>query len=193
MEYVDGVDLALARHTTTLPCTGRIALLAQIADAVEHAHARGVVHRDLKPSNILVTAAGEPKVLDFGIGQEVGVSSTLTQTGMLMGTPAYMSPEQAAGDAAADARSDVYALGVIGYELLANRLPLPVPGLTPLEALRVVGHETPPPLSRLDPSLRSRACSPLAIHRSSASPMSLSVTCSLRRLRRSPTCRPRSA
>jgi predicted Ser/Thr protein kinase len=152
MEYVDGVDLA--RHATTLPRAGRIALLAQIADAVEHAHARGVVHRDLKPSNILVTAAGEPKVLDFGIGQEVGVSSTLTQTGMLMGTPAYMSPEQAAGDAAADARSDVYALGVIGYELLANRLPLPVSGLTPLEALRVVGHETPPPLARLDPSLR---------------------------------------
>lgn len=152
MEYIDGVDLAL--HAASLSRAARIALLAQIADAVEHAHSRGVVHRDLKPSNILVNKSGEPKVLDFGIGQELGISSTLTQTGMLMGTPAYMSPEQAAGVAAADARSDVYALGVIGYELLANRLPLPVSGLTPLEALRVIGQDTPPPLARLDPSLR---------------------------------------
>ncbi|MFO1494393.1 MAG: serine/threonine-protein kinase [Lysobacterales bacterium] len=152
MEYVAGVDLAT--FAAPLPRTRRIELLTQIADAVEHAHARGIVHRDLKPSNILVTAAGEPKVLDFGISQELGVSSTLTQTGMLMGTPAYMSPEQAAGLATADARSDVYALGVIGYELLADRLPLPVSGLTPLEALRVIGQDTPLPLARLDPSLR---------------------------------------
>lgn len=152
MEYVAGVDLTT--FAATLPRTRRIELLTQIADAVEHAHARGIVHRDLKPSNILVTAAGEPKVLDFGIGQELGVSSTLTQTGMLMGTPAYMSPEQASGVATADARSDVYALGVIGYELLADRLPLPVSGLTPLEALRVIGQDTPLPLARLDPSLR---------------------------------------
>ena len=152
MEYIEGVDLA--RHAAGLTRTQRLELLSRIADAVEHAHARGVVHRDLKPGNILVTAEGQPKVLDFGIGQELGVSSTLTQTGALLGTPAYMSPEQAAGEGAADARSDVYALGVIGYELLVDRLPLPVSGLTPLEALRVVGNDTPLPLARHDPSLR---------------------------------------
>jgi predicted Ser/Thr protein kinase len=152
MEYVDGRDLAA--HCAALGRDERLALLARIADAVEHAHARGVVHRDLKPSNILVDADGQPRVLDFGIGQVVGEGETLTATGTLLGTPAYMSPEQAAGTGKVDARSDVYALGVIAYELIADRLPLPVAGLTPLEALRVVGESTPPPLSRIDRTLR---------------------------------------
>ena len=152
MEYVEGRDLAT--HCATLSRDERLALLARVADAVEHAHARGVVHRDLKPSNILVDGDGQPRVLDFGIGQMLGEGHTLTETGMLLGTPAYISPEQASGSARPDARSDVYALGVIAYELMTDRLPLPVAGLTPLEALRQVGEATPPPLSRLDRSLR---------------------------------------
>lgn len=152
MEYVDGSDLTT--HCAKLSRDERLALLARVADAVEHAHARGVVHRDLKPSNILVDVEGHPRVLDFGIGQMLGEGHTLTETGMLLGTPAYMSPEQANGSARPNARSDVYALGVIAYELMTDRLPLPVAGLTPLEALRQVGEATPPPLSRLDRSLR---------------------------------------
>jgi len=153
MEYVEGEPLMVAASHRDRGA--RLALLAAIADAVEHAHARGIVHRDLKPANILVTADGQPKVLDFGIGRALaGEGATLTETGMLLGTPAYMAPEQALGEARVDARADVWALGVIGYELMVDRLPLPVSGLTPLQALKVVAHDTPPPLSRLDARLR---------------------------------------
>jgi len=153
MEFVDGA--ALAHHAQPLTRAQRLELVARIADAIDHAHSRNVVHRDLKPSNILIDAAGQPKILDFGIAllNEVGGES-LTATGMLLGTPAYMSPEQALGEHIVDSRSDVYALGVLAYELLADRLPLPVAGLTPLQALRVVGEHTPPPLSRIDRRLR---------------------------------------
>lgn len=153
MEFVDGLPLETA--ALALDRRTRLELLVRIAEAVDHAHSRGVIHRDLKPSNILVTPDGQPKILDFGIAaiNEVGAES-LTATGMLLGTPAYMSPEQASGRYPTDARADVYALGVIGYELLARRLPLPVAGLTPLQALRVLGEQTPPPLARIDHSLR---------------------------------------
>lgn len=149
MEYVDGQPLS--EFAAGLTREQRLELLACICDAVDHAHGRGVVHRDLKPSNILVGSDGAPKVLDFGIAfLSVPGVETLTATGVLLGTPAYMSPEQAIGGSVVDARTDVYALGVIGYELLTDRLPLSVAGLTPLQALRVVGEDTPPPLSRLD-------------------------------------------
>jgi predicted Ser/Thr protein kinase len=153
MEYVEGSDLA--EHASTLAHRERIDLLARIADAVEHAHSRGIVHRDLKPGNVLVGHDGQPKVLDFGIAHLAGAhGDTLTATGMLLGTPAYMSPEQGAGKRAVDARADVYALGVIGYELLCGRQPLPLSGLTPLEALRVLQENTPVPLGRVESSLR---------------------------------------
>ncbi len=153
MEYVDGQSLA--EYTRELSRTGRLQLLARISDAVDHAHGRGIVHRDLKPSNILVGADGQPKILDFGIGFLSGSDhQSLTATGMVLGTPAYMSPEQAHGRSDIDARADVYALGAIGYELLTDRLPLPVSGLSPLQALRMVGHDTPAPLSRIDATLR---------------------------------------
>ena len=152
MEYVAG--LPLSAFSPKLGRDARLELLAKIAEAMQHAHERGVVHRDLKPSNILVTDDGQPKILDFGIASlsEVGAES-LTETGMLLGTPAYMAPEQATGRGPTDARADLYALGVIGYELLVNRLPLPVAGLAPLQALRVVTNDTPPPLSRIDKAL----------------------------------------
>lgn len=153
MEYVEGRELS--EYARELSREQRLRLFTRIADAVEHAHGRGIVHRDLKPSNILVGADGQPKVLDFGIGLLSGAGNeSLTATGMVLGTPAYMSPEQAAGQARIDARADVYALGAIGYELLCNRLPLPMAGLTPLQALRAVEKDTPAPLSRIDATLR---------------------------------------
>lgn len=153
MEYVDGepLDLVMAR----LSRREMLRLMARIAEAAEHAHARGIVHRDLKPGNILVKPDGQPKILDFGIAVLTGhASAALTATGALLGTPAYMSPEQAAGQSEVDCRADVYALGAILYERLCGHLPVPVAGLTPLQALRQVSEHTPLPLGQVDPLLR---------------------------------------
>jgi tetratricopeptide (TPR) repeat protein len=149
-EYADGIGLGLEE---------RLALLARVADAVHHAHQKGVVHRDLKPGNVLVDERGQPRILDFGIARAIDPDLELetlrTEAGQLVGTLAYMSPEQAAGDPAElDNRTDVYSLGVVAYELLAGRLPHPVDGRPFLEVLRSIRDEEPPRLSELDRALR---------------------------------------
>jgi hypothetical protein len=148
MELVDGARLTDFARALDLPA--RIELLAKTADAVEHAHQGGVIHRDLKPGNILVTPDGQPKVLDFGIAQLADAGQTVhTRTGQVLGTLAYMSPEQLEGDATRlDARSDVFALGVIAYEVLCGRLPHEIEDL-PLPAAvgRLLDEDPPPPQS----------------------------------------------
>ena len=127
MACVDGENLGKRIHDRgPLPIGDARRILAEVADALAYAHIRGVVHRDIKPDNILLDTSGDrAMVTDFGIARAVieGSDSRLTATGMAIGTPAYMSPEQAAGDREIDGRSDLYALGVVGYQMLAGELP----------------------------------------------------------------------
>lgn len=124
-----------------------VRLFLQVCDAVQYAHHKGVIHRDLKPGNILVGDDGVPRVIDFGVAHSVGTEasdSMRTQAGELIGTLAYMSPEQCRGDVAdVDTRSDVYALGTVLYELLTTRLPFDVAGKPVTEALRIIDHKSP--------------------------------------------------
>lgn len=135
----------------------RVELFLQIADAVSHAHQRGVVHRDLKPANILVTANGAARVLDFGIARLLGDDEGLrdTRAGQLAGTLAYMSPEQLdAGRGGVDVRSDVYSLGVILYEMLSGVLPIDLSGEPLDRAMALVRERRPALLGDLDRRLR---------------------------------------
>src|SRR3954447_6606707 len=127
MAYINGDNLAKRLHERGVLTTDETRrVLREVADALAYAHDRGVVHRDIKPDNILLDAAsGRPMVTDFGIARAMDATgdSRLTATGMAIGTPAYMSPEQAAGDRAIDGRSDLYSLGILGYQMLSGEPP----------------------------------------------------------------------
>ena len=152
MEYLDGAPLAdLVGKLGPLPLGGLAKLIAEVLDALAAAHAKGIVHRDLKPDNIYVTPAGRPKVLDFGIAKlrpELGGSAT--QTGSLLGTPHYMSPEQALGKPV-DLRTDVYAIGVILFECATGRRPFVGDSL--FDLLRRQVDEAPPSPRQFRPDM----------------------------------------
>jgi serine/threonine-protein kinase len=153
MPYVEGESLRdRLEREEKLAVREAIRLTDQIASALSHAHERGLVHRDIKPENILL-AGDQAIVADFGIARAVEVAGgeRLTGTGLAVGTPAYMSPEQAMGSGEVDARSDVYALGCVVYEMVSGRAPFE--GATPQELLAKHAVDTAPGLRTSDPSI----------------------------------------
>jgi len=147
MEYIDGRDLSSLLEERKLTPEETVKILRQVCTALEAAHAEGVIHRDLKPQNIMIESGGRVVVMDFGLARSMEATG-LTQAGSLMGTPAYMSPEQAKG-MPVDERSDIFALGIIAYEMLSGDLPFkadsalaslllrtqtPAPALTQIDA-----------------------------------------------------------
>ena len=144
MEYVTGGSVAdRLASTGRLSLREAVAVVAQIASALEAAHRAGVIHRDIKPDNILFDGAGRPRLADLGIAKVVGESTTQTSTDMIVGTPAYMSPEQMMDAHRADARSDIYSLGVVFYEMLAGRRPNADASVVELLARAIKGEELP--------------------------------------------------
>jgi len=157
MPYIDGESLRdrLARQGE-LPIPEAVRVLAEVADALAHAHSRGVVHRDIKPDNVMLSGR-HALVTDFGVAKAVSEATgrqTMTTAGVALGTPAYMAPEQATADPHVDHRADLYALGAMGYELLTGRPPFT--GITPQQVL--AAHVT-------------QAADPVTAHRQSVSPV----------------------
>lgn len=158
MEYISGGSLSQRiADPGSFPLVDRIRILSEVADALSHAHQRGVLHRDVKPANILLTDSSSAKVTDFGIGKLLTGDTDLTTTGQMVGSPAYMSPEQVRGDKL-DVRSDVFSLGVVLYQTLTLRKPFPADTLTTLvyqilhdEPLDPIRHneELPPEINEI--------------------------------------------
>ncbi|MCZ6836966.1 MAG: serine/threonine-protein kinase [Planctomycetota bacterium] len=182
MEYINGLPITEYAQKQKLDRHQRLELMARVCDAVQYAHQKGVIHLDLKPANILVQdstedstsgiansgssvsssnerAIGQPKVLDFGVARatngDLQITTLQTDTGQLIGTIPYMSPEQISGDLSEiDARSDVYTLGVLLYQMLAGKLPHELSKCSALEAARIVKEREPDMLGTLNPEYR---------------------------------------
>ncbi len=151
MEHVDGRPLsAILRSTGALASPRAAAIAGDVASALAYAHRNGVVHRDVKPGNVLITDEGLVKVTDFGIARAVNATESLTQTGAVMGTATYFSPEQAQGHPV-DGRSDVYSLGVVLYEMVTGRPPFT--GETPVAVASKHVRELPVPVRQQNPAV----------------------------------------
>ncbi len=151
MEFLEGQSLDMLLNERAFSLDEIIDIGIQVADALEYAHQRGIIHRDIKPGNIIITPQGHTKVTDFGIARiEGNTGQKMTQMGEILGTPVYMPPEQVAGQPA-DGRSDIYALGVVLYELTTGKRPFNGSNLTTL--FNAIGSETAAPPAKLTPQI----------------------------------------
>ncbi len=161
MPYVKGQSLRerLAREGE-LPTGEAVRLTVEVVDALVEAHAHGVVHRDIKPDNVMLSGR-HALVTDFGVAKAISEATgrnNVTTLGVAVGTPTYMSPEQAAADPHVDHRSDIYSVGVMAYEMLTGRAPFT--GSTPQQVLAAHVTEAPDPVSKRRPAISRRARSP---------------------------------
>src|SRR5487761_1299187 len=153
MEYVDGEALSsIIRTQAPLAGAQAASIASDIAKALAYAHRHGVVHRDVKPGNVLISADGQVKVTDFGIARATGADEQVTQTGLVMGTATYFSPEQAQG-LEVDGRSDIYSLGVVLYEMVTGRAPFT--GETPVAIAYQHVREQPAAPRSINPAIPS--------------------------------------
>ncbi len=153
MPFVEGESLRdRLRREKQLPLDDALRIAREVADALSYAHGHGVIHRDIKPENILLES-GHALVADFGIARAVSTAGAdrLTDTGLALGTPAYMSPEQAAGDRDVDGRTDLYSLGCVVYEMLAGQPPFSGPTVQSIARQHLTA--TPPPITQLRPAV----------------------------------------
>lgn len=202
MELVDGVTLREHLATPlggarTLSAQEAVALLTRICDGVEEVHARGVIHRDLKPANVMLVRepGGEliPKVLDFGAARHADGSDEHTQAGATLGTPPYMAPEHLAAKRDLDARADVFALGVMAYEMLCGRRPYPVNGAAEIMAKVFAREPFPRPITltpTLPMALDEAVMRALAFDRDARTPSASAFRDALRDALASPTVTP---
>jgi serine/threonine-protein kinase len=171
MPFVEGESLRdRLRRERQLPLEAALQIAREAGRALDYAHLHGVIHRDIKPENILLTTDGSTLVADFGIARALGESEQLTQTGMAIGTPAYMSPEQATADKSIDARTDIYSLGAVLYEMLGGEAPYTGPSAQVIILKRIT--EPVPSVRKLRPSVPEavdqaiqRAMAPIAADR----------------------------
>jgi serine/threonine-protein kinase len=151
MEFIEGVELrTLLAEGRALPVSQAVSIAAQVAEGLAYAHEHGVVHRDIKPANIMVLAEGPVKITDFGIARMRANTDELTQSGMMLGSPKYMSPEQVIGKRA-DHRSDIFSLGVILYEMLTGTAPFTGENVTAL--MYQIVNFAPPTPSAVSPAV----------------------------------------